>query len=356
MAGVEEDYFIPEEVRQTAFEWRVLIDSGNPSPEDLAQFRSWHEASPLHADAYDRATSVFEALGTLTEQELDPDNRPLPADQAVAAPRANRFLWPLGTPVRLGAIAACLAIVAVSAFIAFQALRPEVPAAIAAPPITASHETGVGETRTVSLPDGSELTLGASSVLSVSMSNTKRELTLHRGAALFDVAPDANRPFSVAAGDLTATALGTVFAVRNNGGVMRLAVSEGRVEAGYPFILDGVPSNLISRREIQAGQQIIATKARGLSSIKALRQTNFGAWREDRLTYVGATLDELVADANRYSERKITVSQDVQALDDLTVTVTFEGKDIDTMLATFPDMFPVDVDTSSPDQIVIRRR
>lgn len=355
MTNLKDD-FTAEDLRRTAFEWRVLIESGDPSLDELANFQAWREADPLHADAYDRAISVFDALGTLGREEIDADIYPSPQNNLADVMKSRFPLGLFGSPVRFGALAASVAVAVSTAFFMAKRFETNVPIEIAAPPVIASYETGRGETRSVTLSDGSNVTLGAASALSVSISSDRRQLVLSRGAALFDVSPDASRPFSVEAGGLTATALGTVFAVRNNGGVMRLAVSEGRVEAAHPLMLKDKPSSLISRREVVAGEQIVATQGRGLSSITALPERNFGAWREDKLTYVGATLNELVADANRYSERQITVSEGVRAINDLNVTVTFDGKDIDTMLAIFPDMFPVEVDTSSPDEIVIRRR
>ncbi|MEM8937343.1 MAG: FecR domain-containing protein [Pseudomonadota bacterium] len=350
------DGCIADDVSQTAFEWRVLIASGNPSSDELADFHAWRNADPLHADAYDRAISVFEALGTLEQQEIDADIYPTsktgPAEEENSQSSLARFGW----RSRFGALAASIAITASIVFIIVD--RPVVrePTETSAPTAIATYETDRGETRTITLADGSEVTLGAASELSVSMSPRRRRLSLERGAALFDVAPDADRPLSVEAGDLTATALGTIFEVRHNGGVMRLAVSEGDVEVSHPLFVNDTPVSMMARKIVAAGEQIAATQTRGLSPISALPEDSFAAWKEDRLTYVGATLNELIADANRYSERRITLSEEVKAFDDLSVTVTFDGRDIDTMLELIPDMFPVKVDTASEGQIVIRRR
>ena len=145
-----------------------------------------------------------------------------------------------------------------------------------------------------------------------------------------------------------------MFDVRNNGGVVRLSVSEGVVEAAHPWILNERPTNLTTRQALRAGEQITASMPDGLSEVQAFREESFASWREDRLKYVGAPLSELIADANRYSARPIVIDADAPEIDDLRVTFSFNGRDIDDMLSALPTIFPVEVDQSSEERIVVR--
>ena len=356
--SADEDH-VPEHIRKAAFEWRVLIDTGDPTHEEREAFETWRRADVLHADAYDRATSVLAALGELTSNELK-SALTAASRQNVKQQTALNHFWRLLTlaevaaPVRAGVVATLTAICFAIVIGGMQMFQSHAPLQTEHAPVFIAYETARGETRVIVLADGTEATLGADSKMSVSISSTERRVILDAGAALFNTATDPGRPFTVKTGAFTARALGTVFAVRNNGGVMRLAVSEGRVRATYPVMIGNEPSGLTSRRELEAGQQIVATAGRGMQSIKPLQEANFGAWREDRLTYVGATLNELVADANRYSDRNIVLDRNLETDNNMTVTVSFNGRDIDTMLVMLPDMFPVEVDTRSPEQIVIR--
>lgn len=70
-----------------------------------------------------------------------------------------------------------------------------------------------GRKSTVMLPDGSKVKLNAESHLKYEEIGDKRTVYL-RGEAFFEVAKDANRPFTVFSGEISTTALGTSFNVR----------------------------------------------------------------------------------------------------------------------------------------------
>ena len=350
------DHDIPEPIREAAFEWRILIESGSASTEDIAAFEMWRVANPLHADAYDRATTVWASLGTLSRNELD---------EAFFKPgwkQRFRFIVADILPdfsrsgYRTPALATFLAAAVLSVGIGIQLITQQWPFESVGERTNTAYVTDVREIRTVTLSDGTVATLGAATELDIKMSSSERRIELKRGAALFDVATETDRPFRVTAGYFTATALGTVFDVRNNGGVVRLAVSEGIVEAAYPFTINENRTSLITRQNLRAGQQVAATAAEGISQIRNFQEASFGAWREGRLMYVGATWNELVADANRYSRRPIEIDENAIGLQNLKVTVSFDGRDIDGMLATFPQVFPVEVDQHGQDAIVIRAK
>jgi len=351
-----DDELVPEHIRAAAFEWRVLLASGHPSAEELAAFEAWRRAHPTHADAYDRAVSVIGALEALSQADLEPglypnyvDPQDTPATGSIWAKIGGRKTWTVSGLLG-GALAAALSF-AVFPQLATDSLRQE--QVLQASEI---YQTDIGDIQTFELSDGSEITLGAASQLEIRFYNDQRSLILTRGAALFDVAPDPDRPFTVMADAMTATAIGTIFSIRNNGGTVRLAVSEGRVSASHPLMLTDEPSSLSARKELGAGEQIYATSQAGLSDVSSYRERNFAAWRDGRLTYVSGTLEELVADANRYSDRPIQLDPSLQGLQDLGVTISFDASDIPTMIEALPDMFPVRIDQSSEREIVISAR
>lgn len=347
---------VPESIRAEAFEWRVLLSSGNPSAEELAAFEAWRHADSVHADAYDRAVTVFEALGTLSQAELEPGLYPTyleTQDETRNRSVLAKISW-LGAWRVTGALGGAL--VAALGLALLPQLVTDPPQQTRTLQTSEFYQTEIGEIQTFVLSDGSEVTLGAATRLEISFYKDQRVLTLERGAALFDVASDPDRPLSVTADDMTATALGTIFSIRNNGGKVRLAVSEGRVEATHPLMLNEQPSSLIMRKELGAGEQVFATSQVGLSDVSTYHEQSFAAWRDGRLTYVRGTLEELVADANRYSETPIQLDPSLQNLEDLAVTVSFDAGDIPTMIEALPDMFPVTIDQSSDGGIVISAR
>ena len=343
----------PNEIHKKALEWRIRIEGGDVGPNEQLQFEQWLAADARHQQAYDRATTVWTSFETLHADRFATDLFKPSFMDKVRALIIGVFESLPARKFHVGAIAAVSAVIAISIVGVALFSSSELEDPVAQPVVTAL-ETGRGEFKTVTLSDNSELTLGPATQLSVSISQDLREIHLIEGAAVFDVAPDASRRFRVRAGKFTATALGTVFDVRNNGGVVRLAVDEGAVEAAHPFILNGEPTSMVTRREVSAGYQIRASADDGLSSTQEMRPNTFATWRDDRLRYVGAPLSELVADANRYSDKPIVVEGGATNLDEIRVTFSFDGNDLDTMLVVLPNMFPVTVDRSEPSMITIR--
>jgi transmembrane sensor len=95
---------------------------------------------------------------------------------------------------------------------------------------SADYATPVGEHRTVELPDHSEIRLNTNTELHVEYSATARLLTMSRGEAIFQVAKDPNRAFTVRAAGYDFNAIGTAFDIRADAsGCLRLTVTEGRV-------------------------------------------------------------------------------------------------------------------------------
>lgn len=342
-----------QDIREAAHEWRTAVSRPGVSEEELARFEAWQEADELHKDAYERAETVWDALGSLRSTDLDDDF--LKPSWRERLPGCF-FAWSsTGKTFRLRTIAAASVILVGLAAITMT-LMTEKPAPDIVGPTMTRLASQAGEIRTVMLADGSAVTLGAKTEIAVTISDAARDVHLIAGAALFSVAEDADRPFVVRAGELTATAVGTEFDVRNNGGVARVAVTEGVVEVRYPLIRHGKDTAMSDRRLLRAGQRVAATGLDGLRSTESVPVGSIGAWRANRLRYSGASLAELVADARRHSGQTIVIEDAARELVGQKVTAFFDGSDIDGMLATLPDILPVVVDQTDPTVTVIRPR
>lgn len=100
-------------------------------------------------------------------------------------------------------------------------------------PQFATITTGVGESKKVTLEDGSILTLDAGTTIRVESDGSKdRNVELADGRVFFDVAKDDAHPFVVHSGDLTTTVLGTSFTISAYAGLHQLNVGvvTGRVK------------------------------------------------------------------------------------------------------------------------------
>ncbi len=108
--------------------------------------------------------------------------------------------------------------------------------------IATSYATGNGEHATVTLPDGSTVSLNVASRLDVSpdFGRGDRNLTLV-GEALFTVIHAQGKPFTVTAGSHVTRVLGTSFIVRQypTDTAVTIAVREGKVSVGSAVLTAG---------------------------------------------------------------------------------------------------------------------
>ncbi|MEM6537351.1 MAG: FecR domain-containing protein [Pseudomonadota bacterium] len=343
-----------ETLSRIAHEWRERINSSDAAAEDREALDVWLAEDIRHEEAFDRAETYWAAFDHLRREDIDADLLPQAKAGLLAQfiDQAKTLFAP--APMKFAMAAAGIAVIAVP--VALNTFQTE-PAVQATPaPVLAKFETGTAETTVVTLEDGTVATLGARTRIETAMSDRARTVTLKSGAAFFDVVPDASRPFSVEAGELTATALGTEFDVRSNGGVFRVAVAEGRVEVAYPYMIDDRPTRLVTRRTLDPGQEVAATKDEGLRPIRTVAAEDVGAWREQKLIYDGGTLGELVADANRYSDKAIVLTESAQAFADRTITASFDANNIDRMLSMLALSYPIEIDDSDAGALRLRAK
>ncbi|MEM1261984.1 MAG: FecR domain-containing protein [Pseudomonadota bacterium] len=341
-----------ESISQVAHEWRQRVQNGGLSVAEQQALTSWLENDLRHEEAFDRAQTVWSALDHLVAADIDPDLLPPQvASATVSQPSSTQTVF-ARIPMSLAAVVV-LAAIGIASVFALSVGQDDSGATVST---LAYHQTGVGQQQTLTLDDGTVATLGAATRIDTTMSLKARVVELAGGAAYFDVAEDPSRPFTVKSGDLTATALGTEFAVRSNGGVFRVAVAEGSVEVAYPFLIDTASSGLLSREILGQGQEIAATLEAGLQPVRTIPTADVGAWRSNKLIYDGGTLRELVADANRYSSRTIVLTDSAEKFADQTITASFATDNIERMLAMLALSYPIEIDDSDADLLQLRAR
>lgn len=337
-------------IRDAAADWFARLSSETATDADRRACAAWRAADPHHEAAFNRVSATWSALGSLSAADYPADLMRSTLRERARASVQKLIRWICRPrtiiPVSAGAMAASLLIVF------YLGKAPHEPATA---PVTAQHETGSGETRTFLMTDGSEATLGAKTRINIHFGPSRRDIQLISGDAFFDVIPDPDRPFTVTAGALKATALGTRFDARHNGGVARVAVAEGLVAITYPAVVMDSPGGMglmdppggaTAQARLEAGQQVSASADDGLSDVQTIDPANIGLWQQHRLFYADAPLRELIADANRYSAVPIEIGD--PALAGYRITASFRGTDIEGMLANLPYAAPVEIDRSDP--------
>jgi len=160
-------------------------------------------------------------------------------------------------------------------------------------------ETGIGEQREVTLPEGSVIHLNVLSRVRWRLTGAERQVSLDSGDALFTVSRNPERPFTVRAGGGVVRVLGTVFSVSLRDGAGGIAVREGHVAftsgEGKPE-----PVQLL-------GGQGVRFDPRGVGKVTAVAPDQVGEWSDHFVTFDQAELGEVARELGRYFPLKLRI-------------------------------------------------
>jgi transmembrane sensor len=273
---------MPMEPRlEQAADWHVRLQ-GDADQAVWLEFTAWLEADPIHRAAFDQVEDLWRQLDGVT---ATPANKSAPEKVVVdfashrrpsQAPANLSRRWFMG-----GGAAAAAAVLAV----ALLRQRNDQP-------LPELYETAPGQMHTVRLADGSSVTLNSDTRLTVSLSDQHRAVVLEKGEALFDVAKDPTRPFTVAAGERLVTVVGTAFNVRHLDQSVTVTVARGLVDVGDR---DGS-----GKVRLIPGQQVSAGAGQPLGPVVNVDPANVTAWRDGRLVFDQAPLAQVLAELSRH--------------------------------------------------------
>ena len=234
-------------------------------------------------------------------------------------------------------LAACLALLAVTLILREPGLA-----------IPHQQLAAVETKRAATLPDGSRVILSTQTSIDVDFNGSKRNLDLSVGEAYFKVKHDRHHPFTVHAGDISVTALGTAFDVHRTADTVTVTVEEGTVEiAGNVFAKKGLPATW----RAEAGYQLIYSSQGRTAMIANVDTSTTLEWRGGELAYVWEPLGAVIEDLNRYSEHKIIIKDPSIAGLHYTGTV-FTAAAAD-WLQAIQQAYPVRADTAANGDIVL---
>jgi transmembrane sensor len=296
-----------DQISEEAAEWLVAFRSGDVDAADQRGFDAWLRASPEHIRAFIEMAALWhEGGGIDARRELDieaiiararseqriAELPPAPgagaADTVTRDPGggSGRGRW------RRSAGWAMAAGLSVAGLATMLILRSAIPG-------PQTYVTGVGETRSIALPDGSKVLLDSKSRLRVAYTAAVRHVELAQGQALFDVVRNPRRPFLVAAGDALVRDLGTVFDVNRLGRGTVVTVVEGRVAIPTP----------LQPIYLSAGEQVELDLGHFSPRPIHVDISSQTAWTHGEVVLDSATLSEVAQLFNHYSTRKL-VAQD----------------------------------------------
>lgn len=248
-----------------------------------AEVEAWLRSDPSHQHAWDEVRSAWSMLGELPRRVAPSPPAPAARRPALrrASDRSTRRRWPA---VAAASIAACL----VAALAPTAMLR-----------LKADEITGVAERRAVSLADGTRIVLGPESA--IAYDETGRGVRILTGQAWFEVQHDADRPFVVRAGDVTATDLGTAFEVRRRPDAVEIAVAHGLVGVARKgrATTDGT---------LRPGERMVIASGDGLARKEHVALAAIAPWRDGYLLVKDAPIGEVVAELRRYQPGLVLIA------------------------------------------------
>lgn len=171
------------------------------------------------------------------------------------------------------------------------------------------YATEMGEQKSVKLADGSVIHLNTASRAEVRIGEQERVIRLVSGEALFAVAPDPRRSFTVLTDDARIRALGTEFNVYRTGRAdTRVAVVEGLVQVdlvGPGGSRSGAgPGASATDVRLKAGEEA-RISAGHLAKAQKPDIDRALSWRQRRLIFPGNPLIEIAEQFNRYNREQI---------------------------------------------------
>lgn len=324
---------VDDKVRKEAEQWFARLLEPSVRDAEREAFENWRGQNPRRAEVYAETERLWDELAVLKQSQRLRVAVPNPA----VSEGMQRTTWQ-HVKTRRPLFLALAAGFAAIAILAVGWLNRGTP--------LQTFVTALGEQRTETLADGTTLRLNTSSTLEVQMTDRHRSITLRSGEVAFDVAKDRSRPFVVTAGDGTITAVGTQFQVRHEANTVAVTLIEGRVKLARQ-----------SRREVEwldPGQQATFS---GQSSGIVRRNVDLAVltgWMNGRLEFRSTPLQQAVAEANRYSARKIRIGD--PAMRDLAVSGTFRTGDVDAVAIAFEAAFPVRVYSDEKEVVLYGRR
>ena len=187
------------------------------------------------------------------------------------------------------------------------------------------------------------------SELRVRMGKDVREVRLVRGEGRFQVAHDTQRPLRRLRGRMpTVRAVGTAFSVRlRETAQVEVLVAEGAVEHRHH-------ARELHAPPVYAGEAaVLHSDHIAVSRIEPQQLEQRLAWTSGKIQLRGETLDQAIAEFNRYNHRQLRLAD--ASLAELRVGGTFNATDPDSFAATLASTFGVRVESAQADAIVLRR-
>lgn len=221
-------------------------------------------------------------------------------------------------------------------------------------------ETGTGDSKKVTLSDGSQLAINTNTSVKVTFTEQQRVIELDRGEIHIQVAHQPQRPLSVFAAGQVIQAIGTAFNVELLAEQLELIVTEGTVrvtrqEAHAPDPLRPEKIRLAENLPVlKQGQKSLLNVPR--LKIEAVPESDINAalsWQNGNLVFRGEPLEQVLAEVSRYNAVTFDVQQ--AELKQIQVAGLFKTNDLVGFLSALQQNFAIENKRTADNRIVLRQ-
>lgn len=314
-----------EAVRREAWDWVLRLTSGDATRVDVVELERWCARSPLHAEAFARASGRWRTFGPAIAGAVQQGR--------VALPGAQRWTCPaMGRRAFLGGMLAASA-----AGMAVAVVRPPLGLWPSATELAADYRTAPGEQRQLAVAENLSVDMNTRTSLNIRAAGPELDrIELITGEAA--VATRA-RPVEVIAGNGRAAADRARFNVRYDGTTVCVTCLDGVVR----ITLDGPPVTL-------GRDQQITYAGHGIGAPATVDADVVTGWRDGDLYFQNEPLVRVIDEINRYRSGKIVLMN--QELGRRRFTAHFKVARIDAVVGQLQAAFGARV-TSLPGGIVL---
>lgn len=310
-----------------ASDWIARLQSDDLTQADGLAFDAWLDAAVENTRAYDEALAVWNTVGASAQDVVGQ----LAGAQRRRAKQGLGRRWVVGA----GSLAAAAALLI--------AILPP----LISEPESQTYATAKGQHQTVTLSDGTKVELNAETKLVVTLARDERRVVMGEGEAIFDVAADSDRPFTISTGRHVVRVVGTQFDVRNRAGGLAVTVGHGVVEVGPD------PKGQPGRTYVLRPGQRLAIEGASAPRLSTIEPTVAFSWRTGRVVYREEPLSNVVADLNRQFAKPILIADPELGRTPISGVLVMDNQsDVVGRLAL---MLPITAITS-PEGVVLRRK
>ena len=196
-------------------------------------------------------------------------------------------------------------------------------------------QTGAHERQTITLPDGTEVTMNSLTTLACAenFGKTDRQLTFD-GEAVFHVAKDAERPFVIHVGDYSVTVLGTTFnlSAYTTDDTYTVTLLEGAVKV----------KNSADSVVMQPMDEVRFDRTTATLELQHLQTAKADTWLNGRLEYDNIPLRDLARKLEREYDVQIAFADEQIRHEQVYISISTDER-FEDVCAALEDLLPVTI-------------